>query len=106
MRRRRCGRTEWRMTTNRLLDQRWFQIAVAVVFLAVASISMINSWTIASYIRNTEPRDAAQEKCIVAQAEWLQDWLQWRWVEHVDAQPPEIKLYMNAHPQPACEIRR
>ena len=91
---------------EKLLDRRWVQITVAAVFLTVAIISMVNAWTIASYIRHTEPRDAAQEQCIVDQAQWLQEWLKWRWQENIDATKDQIVAYQQAHPQPPCQIKR
>ncbi len=75
---------------------------MAILFL------IIGVWTVVRteyYIRITEPRDAAQEQCLADLGSWVQDWLQWRWVEESNRTAAEVKQYHAAHPLPACQVK-
>ena len=81
-------------------------LIIGIVFLAVGILATINFWRFNNYVKETLVRDEAQEQCIVDQSVWLQDWLQWRWVENVDATTEQIKQYHRDQPLPPCRIRK
>ena len=86
----------------------WTKIIFGVAFIVVLIwnvIGSVNDIKTQRYIRDTVQRDDAQEKCIVDLGVWLQEWLQWRWTENIDATKAQIIEYQRLHPQPACQIR-
>lgn len=46
------------------MNNRTVQITIAVVFLIVGVIAAVNTFTLQRYIKETLPRDAAQEQCL------------------------------------------
>jgi hypothetical protein len=60
------------MTTKRL------ELLLAVTFLVVGILATVNTIRLNSYIRETVPRDAAQEQCNAATIDVLTAWLQAR----------------------------
>jgi hypothetical protein len=77
------------------------QVFLAALFLLVG---VVNAVRMEHYIRVTEPRDRQQEQCIADLSIWLQDWLQWRWVENPDRTGEEVRQYHKIHPTPQCTI--
>lgn len=53
-------------------------LILAAVFLVVGLLSTANTVRLNTYIRETVPRDAAQEECNAKQIEVMQSWLQAR----------------------------
>lgn len=51
------------------------QRAIAAVFLLVGVLAAYNTWQLQSYVKETLPRDAAQEQCITDTVAVLKQWL-------------------------------
>jgi hypothetical protein len=51
---------------------------LGVVFLIVGILAAVNTFRLNSYIRETVPRDAAQEQCNAKQIEVMKSWLEAR----------------------------
>lgn len=63
---------------------KWLDIAVAVVFLIVGIIAASNTFRLNAYIRETVPRDVAQERCNTETIAVLKSWVATR-VQRDDA---------------------
>jgi len=53
-------------------------IALAIIFLVVGIIATSNTFRLNNYIRETVPRDTAQEACNTATIKVLKEWVQAR----------------------------
>ncbi len=73
------------------MNERRLNRILAVVFLAVGILASINTFRLHTYIRETLPRDQAQEQCQDETLAVLRSWVTSRTVRDVVTKPPRSR---------------